>query len=336
MRSTMMDVPLTIAALMRYGTSAYGDREVVTCTPDGDPAADLRRHRRPGGPAGERAARPGRGRRPAGRHADVEQRRAPRGLPGHPVHGRGPAHPEPAARPGDDRLHRRRTRATTWSSSTPPWCRCWPRSCRMHQAIRHVIVTGPSAVTDSPTPSAARSQRPSGAFLRGPARGPARLVRLAGPGRAGRGGHVLHQRHHRPPEGRGLQPPLDATCTRWPSARATCSRCPSATGCCRWCPMFHANAWGLPYAAVMAGADLVMPDRFLQPEPLVRLIEAERPTIAGAVPTIWNGLLHARPRPRRGPVLAAAGAVRRLGGAARAAGGLREGARASGSCRPGG
>jgi fatty-acyl-CoA synthase len=56
-------------------------------------------------------------------------------------------------------------------------------------------------------------------------------------------------------------------------------------------PMFHANAWGLPYAAVLAGASLVMPDRFLQPEPLVRLIEAERPTLAGAVPTIWNGLL---------------------------------------------
>jgi fatty-acyl-CoA synthase len=55
--------------------------------------------------------------------------------------------------------------------------------------------------------------------------------------------------------------------------------------------MFHANAWGLPYAAVMSGADLIMPDRFQQPEPLVRLIEAERPTVAGAVPTIWNGLL---------------------------------------------
>jgi fatty-acyl-CoA synthase len=56
-------------------------------------------------------------------------------------------------------------------------------------------------------------------------------------------------------------------------------------------PMFHANAWGLPYAAVLAGADMVMPDRFLQPAPLAALIEAERPTIAGAVPTIWNGLL---------------------------------------------
>ncbi|MGH3963072.1 MAG: long-chain fatty acid--CoA ligase [Pseudonocardiaceae bacterium] len=56
-------------------------------------------------------------------------------------------------------------------------------------------------------------------------------------------------------------------------------------------PMFHANAWGLPYAALMAGASLIMPDRFLQPEPLVRLIEAERPTLAGAVPTIWADLL---------------------------------------------
>jgi len=56
-------------------------------------------------------------------------------------------------------------------------------------------------------------------------------------------------------------------------------------------PMFHANAWGLPYAAVMSGADLIMPDRFLQPEPLVKLIETERPTVAGAVPTIWSGLL---------------------------------------------
>ena len=56
-------------------------------------------------------------------------------------------------------------------------------------------------------------------------------------------------------------------------------------------PMFHANAWGQPYAAVMAGADLLMPDRFLQAEPLVDMIEKHRPTIAAAVPTIWNDVL---------------------------------------------
>jgi fatty-acyl-CoA synthase len=56
-------------------------------------------------------------------------------------------------------------------------------------------------------------------------------------------------------------------------------------------PMFHANAWGLAYAAVMSGADLIMPDRFLQAEPLCRLIQATRPTIAGGVPTVWSEVL---------------------------------------------
>jgi fatty-acyl-CoA synthase len=56
-------------------------------------------------------------------------------------------------------------------------------------------------------------------------------------------------------------------------------------------PMFHVNAWGLPYAAFMAGASLLMPDRFLQPAPLAKMIESVRPTIGAAVPTIWQGLL---------------------------------------------
>lgn len=57
-------------------------------------------------------------------------------------------------------------------------------------------------------------------------------------------------------------------------------------------PMFHANAWGLPYAALMAGAALVMPDRFLDGASLIGLIETQRPTLAGAVPTIWNDVLN--------------------------------------------
>jgi len=56
-------------------------------------------------------------------------------------------------------------------------------------------------------------------------------------------------------------------------------------------PMFHANAWGLPYAALMMGASLIMPDRFLQAEPLAKMIETERVTGGGAVPTIWTDLL---------------------------------------------
>ena len=64
-------------------------------------------------------------------------------------------------------------------------------------------------------------------------------------------------------------------------------------------PQFHAMAWGLPYAAVAAGAELVMPGPHLKPEPLANLIADERVTVAAGVPTIWNGLyyeLKARPR----------------------------------------
>ncbi|WIM90077.1 long-chain fatty acid--CoA ligase [Candidatus Mycobacterium wuenschmannii] len=57
-------------------------------------------------------------------------------------------------------------------------------------------------------------------------------------------------------------------------------------------PMFHANAWGLPFGALMAGADLVLPDRHLDAKSLVDMIETLRPTIAGAVPTIWNDVMH--------------------------------------------
>ncbi len=56
-------------------------------------------------------------------------------------------------------------------------------------------------------------------------------------------------------------------------------------------PMFHANAWGLPYGAALAGADLILPDRFLGAEPLAKLIASERPTLMGCVPTIFQDLL---------------------------------------------
>ena len=56
-------------------------------------------------------------------------------------------------------------------------------------------------------------------------------------------------------------------------------------------PMFHANAWGIPYAGWLAGSDFLMPGPFLQPEPLCRFIRECRPTISAAVPTILSGML---------------------------------------------
>ena len=57
-------------------------------------------------------------------------------------------------------------------------------------------------------------------------------------------------------------------------------------------PMFHANCWGLPYAGWWVGSDFLQPSQFLQPEPLVAMIELHRPTLAGAVPSIWTAVLN--------------------------------------------
>jgi fatty-acyl-CoA synthase len=56
-------------------------------------------------------------------------------------------------------------------------------------------------------------------------------------------------------------------------------------------PMFHAAGWGLPYAAVLTGAKIVLPGPHLDPQSLVSLMEKERVTVAGGVPTIWLGIL---------------------------------------------
>jgi fatty-acyl-CoA synthase len=55
--------------------------------------------------------------------------------------------------------------------------------------------------------------------------------------------------------------------------------------------MFHANAWGIPHAGWWVGANLILPNRYVQAEPLSRLIALEKPTFAGGVPTIYNDLL---------------------------------------------
>jgi fatty-acyl-CoA synthase len=55
-------------------------------------------------------------------------------------------------------------------------------------------------------------------------------------------------------------------------------------------PMFHANGWGKPFAAIMVGAKIVLPGEHPQPRDIAQLIQDERATIAGGVPTIWIGL----------------------------------------------
>jgi len=55
-------------------------------------------------------------------------------------------------------------------------------------------------------------------------------------------------------------------------------------------PMFHANGWGIPYAAVMVGSKIVLSGRHLQPADIAQMIESERATFTAGVPTLWMGL----------------------------------------------
>jgi len=56
-------------------------------------------------------------------------------------------------------------------------------------------------------------------------------------------------------------------------------------------PLYHVNGWGLPFAALMAGADIVLPGASLRAPDLLTLIDRHRPTLAAGVPTIWADLL---------------------------------------------
>ncbi len=57
-------------------------------------------------------------------------------------------------------------------------------------------------------------------------------------------------------------------------------------------PMFHVNAWGVPYAAAMSGANLALPGPGLDGKNLHELIEREKATLLLGVPTVWLGLLN--------------------------------------------
>src|SRR6202012_2245277 len=54
-------------------------------------------------------------------------------------------------------------------------------------------------------------------------------------------------------------------------------------------PMFHANAWGLPYAAPAVGAKLVLPGRHTDGASLAAIMRSEGVTVAAGVQTVWRG-----------------------------------------------
>lgn len=56
-------------------------------------------------------------------------------------------------------------------------------------------------------------------------------------------------------------------------------------------PMFHANAWGLPFAAPAVGAKLVLPGRHTDGASLAAIMRDERVSVAAGIQTLWLGLL---------------------------------------------
>ena len=287
MDSTMMDYPLTISAIMRYGTTVFGDKEVVTGA-GGETA-----RRRSYAEVGERAARLANALRGLGVDSDqrvatfmwnnAEHLEAYLAIPsmGAVLHTLN-------LRLAADQVGYIATHADDYAvivdaSLVPLFAKVLPHA----ETIRHVIVSGPADAEA--------------------------LDSLAGTGR----------------EVYSYEDLLAAASADfdWPelderSAAAMCytsgttglpkgvvyshrsSYLHSLTACTAnglnvgqydrvmpIVPQFHANAWGLPYAALLSGADLVMPDRFMTPAAIVSLIQAEKVTVGAGVPTIWQGML---------------------------------------------
>ena len=101
-------------------------------------------------------------------------------------------------------------------------------------------------------------------------------LRLPRPRRARRDGDVLHERHHRQSQGRDVQPSQHVPALGDGHVHRQHRPQPRRDRMLVIVPMFHANAWGTPYAAWMIGADLVFPQQFLQAAPLARIIEDTR------------------------------------------------------------
>ena len=125
-------------------------------------------------------------------------------------------------------------------------------------------------------------------------------LRLARARRTPGRGHVLHVGDHRQPQGRGLQPPVDLPAHMAITAGASLG-ISERDRVLSIVPMFHANAWGTPYAAFMTGADLIMPQQFLQAAPLAAIIDRTgRPSPPGCRPS--GAISSATPSHSGGPL----------------------------------
>jgi fatty-acyl-CoA synthase len=282
MRSTMMDIPLTVASIMRYGTSVFGDREVVTSAGSGSPP-----RRRTYAEVGRRAARLANALRGLGVDADqrvatfmwnnAEHLEAYLAIPSmgavlHTLNIRlDPAEIGYIASHADDYAVIVDESLVSRLAEVLPKAPC----------IKHVIVTG-SAPAELPGVTVHSYED----LLAGASdsfdwpsldeRSAAAMCYTSGTTGNPKGVVYSH---------RSMYLHSMAACLGNAFGLSEQDRVLPVV------PMFHANAWGLAYAALLCGARLVLPDQHMQPEALLGLIAAEQVTVAGGVPTIWLGII---------------------------------------------
>jgi fatty-acyl-CoA synthase len=281
-RSTMMDVPLTIASIMRYGTSIFGDREVVTWTGDGT-------RRRTYAEAGRRAARLANALRRLGVDGDqrvgtymwnnAEHLEAYLTVPsmGAVLHTLN-------IRLAADEVAYIATHAEDHAvivdaSLLSRFAEILPHT----PTIKHVIVSGSVsgapelpgvAVHDYEELLAAEDDSHPWPVI--DEYSAAAMCYTSGTTGRSKGVVYSHRSSYLHSMG---------ACLGNAFALSERDRVLPVV------PMFHANAWGLAYAGLLCGADLILPDQYLQPAALVEMMKQERVTVAGGVPTIWAGVL---------------------------------------------
>jgi fatty-acyl-CoA synthase len=286
MRSTMMDIPLTVTSIMRYGTSVYGDSEVVTCAGDGT-------RRRTYAAAGRRAARLASALRRLGigpgqrvgtfmwnnaEHLEAYLAVPSMGAVLHTLNIR-----LAAAEVGYIVTHAEDSAVIVDASLVASFAEILPHA----PAVKHVIVSGaPPGQTPGADELPGVSVHSYEELLATEADSfdwptldeTSAAAMCYTSGTTGHPKGVVYS--HRSTYLHSM-----AACMGNVFALSERDRVLPVV------PMFHANAWGLAYASLMSGAALVLPDRYMQPAVLVRLIGDERVTVAGGVPTIWAGVL---------------------------------------------
>ena len=121
-------------------------------------------------------------------------------------------------------------------------------------------------------------------------------LRLAGVRREHRLVAVLHLGHHRQPEGRAVQPPLDGAAHLRRGAARRAELLGARRRSCRWCRCSTSTPGACPTSPAWSAPSWCSRARSSTARALHELFEAEGVTVSAGVPTVWQGLLD----PRRG------------------------------------